>query len=105
MITIMLNCLMLAVGKISEKEKFREVKISDLKYLESFTDYVYHINIYKYATVSLEDKVIVFGGSSDEADVDTVAQFYSVSGEYRWKQLGQGYLNPITQKYFSKFDP
>ena len=69
-------------GKVSRGGNFR------LEISWNFTDYVYHINIYKYASVSLEDKVIVFGGSSDEADVDTVAQFYSVSGEYRWKQLG-----------------
>ena len=50
------------------------------------------MNIYKYASVSYENSVILFGGCSEEADVDTVAQFYA-NGGYRWKQLGLNGLN------------
>ena len=62
------------------------------------------MNIYKYASVSYENSVILFGGCSEEADVDTVAQFYA-NGGYRWKQLGHGLKSLMLVIVYPNFNP
>ena len=52
----------------------------------AFKPYFIHFSIFYYATVSLPDSVIVFGGWNGRSDLSTVAEFSATDAS--WSKLG-----------------